>query len=210
MRRFSSNYFDLLFMIVGPKPNRLITLISLYFFSFFSFTFFCCAMLRKRGLAIMRCLSVRPSLRVSVTFVHSVKTNKHFFTVGYIYSLYTIRVFSYQTSLWRVCDGNPRPNGGVECMWGRQKSRFWASGFTACCQRCDRAGVINTAPPDHSPASWHALVVGLSGGVSWWPAGHDDEMFMTKEVLTLRQRQRMHLIARSDKPVAYVTTTRPI
>jgi len=27
------------------------------------------------------------------------------------------------------------------------------SGFTACCQRCDRPVVINTTPPDHRPAS---------------------------------------------------------
>jgi len=29
------------------------------------------------------------------------------------------------------------PKGGVECMWGRQKSRFW-SGFTACCEPIQR------------------------------------------------------------------------
>jgi len=66
--------------------------------------------------AIMRCLSVCPS----VTFVASVEMNKHIFnflTVGYSY---TILVFPYQTS-WQYSDGHP-PNGGVESRWGRQKS----------------------------------------------------------------------------------------
>jgi len=37
---------------------------------------------------------------------------------------HTILVFPYQTA-WRYSDRN-LPNGGVECRWGRQKSRFWA------------------------------------------------------------------------------------
>ena len=57
------------------------------------------------------CLSVR----VSVTFVHSVKTNKDifefFFTVAYSHA---ILGFPYQTG-WRYSDGTPPPNGGVEC-----------------------------------------------------------------------------------------------
>jgi len=36
---------------------------------------------------------------------------------------------------------------------GRNRDSEPISGFTACCQRCDRPGVINTAPPDHGPAS---------------------------------------------------------
>jgi len=42
-------------------------------------------MLCSAAYAVMRCLSVRLSVRLSVTFVDSVKTNKHifmFFTVG--------------------------------------------------------------------------------------------------------------------------------
>ena len=39
-------------------------------------------------------------------------------------SSHTILAFPYQTA-WRYSDGNP-PNGGAECRWGRQKSRFWA------------------------------------------------------------------------------------
>jgi len=54
-------------------------------------------------------VSVRPSVRVSVTFMDSVKTNKHifkiFFTLGYSHTI----VFTYQTS-WQYSDENP-PNG---------------------------------------------------------------------------------------------------
>jgi len=60
---------------------------------------------------------------LSVTFVHSVKTNKDIFEI--FSPLGTILVFPYQTG-WRYSDGTPPPNGGVECRWGRQKSRFWA------------------------------------------------------------------------------------
>ena len=35
-----------------------------------------------------------------------------------------ILVFPCQTG-WRYSDGNPPPNGGIECRWGRQKPRFW-------------------------------------------------------------------------------------
>jgi len=45
---------------------------------------YCCAMLRKRGLS-RHAVSVHQSVCVFVTFVHSVKANKHifnFFTIG--------------------------------------------------------------------------------------------------------------------------------
>jgi len=49
--------------------------------------------------AVVRCLSVCSHVRVSVTFVYSVKTNKHIFIFSSS-SSYTILVFSYQT-LWQ-------------------------------------------------------------------------------------------------------------
>jgi len=51
---------------------------------------------------------------------------------------------------WQYSDGIS-PKGGVECRWGigRNRDSEPISGFTACCQRCDRSCVINTAPPDH-------------------------------------------------------------
>jgi len=52
--------------------------------------------------------------------------NKDIFEIFPPLVSHTILVFPYQTG-WRYSDGNP-PNGGIECRWGRQKSRFWA-----CC-----------------------------------------------------------------------------
>ena len=77
--------------------------------------------------AVSVCLSIRPS----VTFVHSVETNrpKHifkFFSPSASYNN-TILVFPYQTSR-QYSDGNS-PNSGVECRWDRQKSRFSTSVF---------------------------------------------------------------------------------
>jgi len=70
------------------------------------------------------------SVCVSVTFVDHVKTNKHIFDIFSLSGSHPILVFPYQTG-WRYFDRNP-PNGGVECLWGRQKSWFWAYGFSAC------------------------------------------------------------------------------
>jgi len=55
---------------------------------------------------------------VSVTFVDHVKTNKHIF-----------EIFPPYHSTFSVPNGvaifrREPPNGGVECRWGRQKSRF--------------------------------------------------------------------------------------
>ena len=64
--------------------------------------------------AVMQCLSVCPSVRLSVTFVDHVKTNKHIIDIISPSGSETILVFfSYQWGC-RYSDGNS-PNGGVEC-----------------------------------------------------------------------------------------------
>ena len=85
---------------------------------------------------------------MSVTFVSCVKTNKDIFEIFSPSGSRTILVFPYQTR-WRYSDGNP-PNGGVECRWGGQKSRFWAY---ACCWRCNRQGVVNMVAGGRRPPS---------------------------------------------------------
>ena len=78
--------------------------------------------MHKRGLC-RHAVSVRPSVRLFVTFVDSVETNKHifnFFTVG-------ILIFFLHETSWQYSDAPPNappPNGGVECRRGKQKSRF--------------------------------------------------------------------------------------
>ena len=61
---------------------------------------------------------------VSVTFLDHVKTNIGNFEIFSPTDSHTILVFPCQTA-WQYSNGNP-PHGGIECSWGRQKSRFWA------------------------------------------------------------------------------------
>jgi len=83
-------------------------------------------MLCKHGLCCHAvCVCEGVSVCVTVTFVHSVKTNKHILKIFSPSGSHTILVFPYQTA-WQYFDRNP-VNGGVECRWGRQKSRFWAN-----------------------------------------------------------------------------------
>jgi len=83
---------------------------------------FCRAMLCISAVyAVMRCLSVRLSVRLSVTLVDHVKTNKHIFEFFSPSGSHTILVFPYQTR-WRYSDGNPH-NGGVECRCGIGRNR---------------------------------------------------------------------------------------
>ena len=89
----------------------------------------------------MRCISASyvgircPSVRLSVTFVDHVKTNKHIFKIFSPSGSHTILVFPYQTG-WRYSDGN-LPNGGVERSnaggVGRNRDSEPMSGFSACC-----------------------------------------------------------------------------
>ena len=84
--------------------------------------------MHKRGLcrhAVSVCLSL--------SWIMSKRINicSKFFTIGYSH---TILVFPHQTG-WRYSDGNP-PNGGVECSWGRQKTRFWTNIWLRCIHVC--------------------------------------------------------------------------
>jgi len=103
-------------------------------------------MLCKRGLcrhAVCVC--------VSVTFVHSDKTNKHIYKKFSPSSSHTILVFPYQTTC-QYSDGTPPPpNAGVECRWGRQKSRFWANIWLHCVLwSVPAAGAIHLAATNHN------------------------------------------------------------
>jgi len=84
--------------------------------------------MHKHGICC-HAVSVCVSICVSVTFVICVKTNKHVFKFFSPPGSQAI-VFQLQTA-WRYSDGNP-PNGGVECRWGKQKSRFLAYIWLSC------------------------------------------------------------------------------
>ena len=74
----------------------------------------------------MRCLSVSV-----FTFVDSVKMNKHIFK---IFSLWGIAkpFCSFSAPNGMAIFWRKPPNRGVECRWGRQKSRFWAYIWLHC------------------------------------------------------------------------------
>jgi len=105
---------------------------------------------------------------VSIAFVNlnSVKTNKrifnffHFRVATPFYFFHTERHGNIPTGTPLMWASNA---GGV----GRNRDSEPISGFTACCQSCDRSGVINTPPPDLGPVSCDTSLV-VSGGVSWW------------------------------------------
>jgi len=85
-----------------------------------------------------------------------------------IYSIFfTILVFPHQTG-WQYSDGNPPPpNGGVECRWGRQISRFWTYLALVPAVSAATCQVLSTGSPvddGHRLASYDILLV-VSGGV---------------------------------------------
>jgi len=86
--------------------------------------------------------------------------------------------------------------GGV----GRNHNSELISGFTACCQRCDRLGVINVRCSTTVPQ-----VVTLIAGSKWrslMMAGDYDEVFMKRSLNVTPKTTEQHLIACSDKSVA--------
>jgi len=97
--------------------------------------------------AVAQCLSVCPSVRPSVTFVDSVETNRHIFKLFHrrvampFWFFYTKRHDNIRTGTiyW-----------GIECRWGRQKSRFltniWLSDrWLVECEQLRRSTVQFTA-----------------------------------------------------------------
>jgi len=66
---------------------------------------------------VMRCVCVCLSVCVSVTFVHSVKMNKHIFKIFSPSGSHTILVFRTKQH-GNILMGTP-PNGGVKRRWSR-------------------------------------------------------------------------------------------
>jgi len=96
----------------------------------------------------------------------------------------------------------------VECMWGRQKSRFWANIWLYCQLSTlrPRLGVVNTPPPNGQTVTSCDTTAGSKRRRLLF-TGDDDEVFVTRS-LNVTPQTTEHLIVRSDKPVAYVTNDR--
>ena len=150
----------------------------------------------------MRCISVAyVGMRcLSVTFADHVKTNKPIFEIFSPSGSYTILVFLYQTG-WRYSDGNPLTGASNAGAVGRNHDSEPISGFTACCERCDRPRVINTrtaAPPDSCTVPQVVTLTAGSKRLSLLIAGDDDEMFMTRSFDVKPKTTEQRLIVRSD------------
>jgi len=145
---------------------------------------------------------------LSVMFVHSVKMNKHIFEIFSPLGSQAILVFPYQTA-WQYSDGNP-PNGGIECRWGRQKSRFWASIWLHCLllmlqqARCCQHGRWWTTATILQVECDTLLVV--SGGVDY--GRRQRNVYDKKPQRYIEDNRTEHLTARSDKSVACVTNNK--
>ena len=78
-------------------------------------------------------------VRLSVTFVYSVKTSKPIFKFFLPSDSHTILVLPYQT-FWQYSDGDPRNRASKAGGVGKNRD----SGFITCCQRFDRQLKCNT------------------------------------------------------------------
>ena len=70
------------------------------------------------------------SIRLSVTFVDHVKTNKHIFEIFSPPGSHTILVFPYQTG-WQYSDGHPLTGASNAGGVGKKRDSGRISGFTA-------------------------------------------------------------------------------
>ena len=132
-------------------------------------------------------------VRVSVPFVHCVKTTKISSPSG----SHTILVFPHQTG-WQYSDGNP-PNWGVECRCGKEKSRFWAYLASVPAASAATCQVLSTGSPimlkqalysigkerRESRKLWH---IAGSKRRCWLP--EKTTKFLWQEASTLRQKQQ--------------------
>jgi len=74
-----------------------------------------------------------------------------------------------------ILNGNPT-NGGIECRWGRQKSRFWANIWLPCVLwTVPAASAIYLAPTDHGE-----FITLVTKRPSLLMAGNNDEMYDKK------------------------------
>ena len=124
-------------------------------------------MLCKRGLS-RHALYVCVSARLSVTIVDSVKMNQRIFKLFQLSSSHTVLVFPYTKRHGNILTQTPL-TGGVECRWGRQKSRFWANIWLHCVLwTVPAASAIGLylAATDHG--EFITLKALVSGRVRWW------------------------------------------
>ena len=137
----------------------------------------------------MRCISAAymPScgvclcVRVSVTFVSCVKTNKDIFEIFSSLGSQAILVFFHAKRDGDIPTGTPPPNGGVECRWGRQKTRFWTNIWLRCIQDYSVVNRTSREVSKTKPRRTAASVEHSPRRPS--SAQDDDEVFVTGSTL---------------------------
>ena len=102
----------------------------------------------------------------------------------------------------------PPPNRGVECRWGRQKSRFWAHLAWLPVLTLQQSGVVNTVaggrarPP--SRKLWH-----IAGMCRCWLWEKTTKCLWQKaSTLYAEDNRTAHLTARGNKSVPCVTNNK--
>ena len=143
----------------------------------------------------MRCLSVCLS--------RSCILSKRIDIIIFIFSpsgSHTILVFLHQTS-WQYSDENsPNEASNAGGVAGNRHSEP-ISGSIACCQRCDRHRCYQ-----HGAAGpWQVVTLIAGSATEFVDGGNDNEIFMTRSLNFSPKTTEQHLIACSDKSVAYVT-----
>jgi len=167
-----------------------------------SVIFFATRCYASAAYAVMRCPSVCLSVHLSRSWILSKRIN-----ISSVFSplgSHIILVFPHQTS-WQYSYGTA-PNGGVECRWGRQKSRFSANIWLRCMlwkqpARCYEHGAAE-------PQQVVTLTAGSKRRSSLMAGDDDDEIFITRSLNITPNTAEQHLIAHSDKSVAHVTNNK--
>ena len=132
------------------------------------------------GVCVCVCVSVtvfvRPCVCLSRSYILSKRINvssKNFSPSG----SQAILVFPHHM-VWQYSDGNPPPHQlGVECSWGRQKSRFWAYIWLQCeLWTVQAASAIYLAATDHGK-----FITQVAGRPrSLLMTGNNDELYDNK------------------------------
>ena len=164
----------------------------------------------------MRCLRVR----VSVTFVSCVKTNKDIFELFSPSGSQAILVFRCQTG-WRYSDGS------VECRWGRQKTRLCTIAATSCnslyhklpnCQLNRLQQIQNSLAHAVVKAPKSTHITPILKSLHWLKVNERIEyklLSLTYKVLTTAQPSYLHNLIfflqppRSTRSSSVVTFSRP-
>ena len=139
-------------------------------------------MLCKRGLPSR---GVFLSVRLSVTFVNSIKTNKRICKLFSPSGSQTVLLLPVPNVMAISRRDLPPPNGGVECSWGitQFSANIWLNRVL---------WKVRLPSAIHSAATNRDKLLTLVAGKRrrLFLTGDDDEVFMTRSQSTLRGRQQ--------------------